>query len=98
MGLDLVGEEDGDNGAMGQDRGGVLSGGRDALKEACAVVVEDAINAVLLGLRERVSLTVDGSIRRWTLSTGRIPLAVSIGLFLLRMEYEVFRHTWFGER
>lgn len=33
-----------------------MSEGRESLKEACAVVVEDAINAVLLGLRERVSL------------------------------------------
>lgn len=40
--------------------GGVGRGGggggdeRESLKEACAMVVEDAINAVLLGLRERV--------------------------------------------
>eukprot|EP00904_Undaria_pinnatifida_P001646 jgi/Undpi1/11482/HiC_scaffold_30.g13779.m1 len=34
--------------------GGSLAEGRESLKEACAMVVEDAINAVLLGLRERV--------------------------------------------
>lgn len=32
----------------------VTSEGRESLREACALVVEDAINAVLLGLRERV--------------------------------------------
>ncbi len=31
-----------------------MSEGRESLREACTVVVEDAINAVLLGLRERV--------------------------------------------
>lgn len=31
-----------------------MSEERESLREACTVVVEDAINAVLLGLRERV--------------------------------------------
>ena len=39
----------------GVGRGGGGRGNeRESLKEACAMVVEDAINAVLLGLRERV--------------------------------------------
>ena len=60
LGVDIVEEVlPGDvDDAVGE---GVLAGGeagrgdaRESLKEACAMVVEDAINAVLLGLRERV--------------------------------------------
>lgn len=64
LGLEFV-EEDGD---IGQDKES-MSEGRDALKQACAVVVEDAINAILLGLRERVSLKVDGNSPGRVLST-----------------------------
>lgn len=33
-----------------------MSEGRKSLREACTVIVEDAINAVLLGLRKRVCI------------------------------------------
>lgn len=55
LGLELY--EGDDEGQGGSQERGLMSEARESLKEACAVVVEDAINAVLLGLRESVSLS-----------------------------------------
>lgn len=57
LGLELY--EGDDEGRDGSQEGGFMSEARESLKEACTVVVEDAINAVLLGLRESVSLSFD---------------------------------------
>lgn len=56
LGLELYDGEDGEEGKDGSQQEGIfMSEARESLKEACTVVVEDAINAVLLGLRESVS-------------------------------------------
>lgn len=58
LGLDLhvgVGEN-GDDDIDASQEGGSMSEGRQSLREACTAIVEDAINAVLLGLRERVCM------------------------------------------
>eukprot|EP00903_Cladosiphon_okamuranus_P007708 g7470.t1 len=47
-------EGDRDDDTNAPQEGSSVSEGRQSLREACAVIVEDAINAVLLGLRERV--------------------------------------------
>eukprot|EP00752_Nemacystus_decipiens_P012023 g10658.t1 len=52
LGLELHEGENKDTDAS--QAGGVMSESRESLREACTVIVEDAINAVLLGLRERV--------------------------------------------
>lgn len=52
LGLELYEGEDEDMDASKE--GGLMSESRESLREACTVIVEDAINAVLLGLRERV--------------------------------------------
>lgn len=65
LGVNIVEEvvlPGGDDDAVGEaipaGGGGGGGGERESLKEACAMVVEDAINAVLLGLRERVRACV----------------------------------------
>ena len=52
LGLEFYEGEEEDADASPEE--GFMSEGRQSLREACTVVVEDAINAVLLGLRERV--------------------------------------------
>lgn len=42
---------------------------REALLETCAMIVEDAINAVLLGLRERVRI----EFILWAMKTETVP-------------------------
>ncbi|CBN75632.1 hypothetical protein Esi_0151_0023 [Ectocarpus siliculosus] len=55
LGLDAYeGEDEGRGEEESTGVGFFLSEGRKSLREACTVVVEDAINAVLLGMRERV--------------------------------------------
>lgn len=55
LGVELYeGEHEEDGGEELPEEMGFMSMGRESLKEACTVVVENAINAVLLGLRERV--------------------------------------------
>lgn len=56
MGLELYEGDDGEEGRDVSQEGFFISEARESLKEACTVVVQDAINAVLLGLRESVSL------------------------------------------
>ncbi|CAM9951076.1 unnamed protein product [Ectocarpus sp. 6 AP-2014] len=55
LGLDAYeGEDEGRGEEESTGVGFFMSEGRKSLREACTVVVEDAINAVLLGMRERV--------------------------------------------
>ncbi|CAM9577351.1 unnamed protein product [Scytosiphon promiscuus] len=55
LGIDLYeGEHEESGGEESLEERNFMSMGRESLREACTVVVEDAINAVLLGLRERV--------------------------------------------
>ncbi|CAM9138254.1 unnamed protein product [Ectocarpus sp. 12 AP-2014] len=55
LGLDAYdGEDEGRDEEGSTGVGFFMSEGRKSLREACTVVVEDAINAVLLGMRERV--------------------------------------------
>ncbi|CAM9972726.1 unnamed protein product, partial [Ectocarpus sp. 4 AP-2014] len=55
LGLDAYeGEGEGRDEEGSTGVGFLMSEGRKSLREACTVVVEDAINAVLLGMRERV--------------------------------------------
>lgn len=55
LGLDAYeGEGEGRDEEGSTGVGFFMSEGRKSLREACTVVVEDAINAVLLGMRERV--------------------------------------------